>query len=141
MKLKLQRINFTDKYTEGKLYLNDVYFCDTLEDRTRDLNMDGDLNDTNEGKVYGETSIPYSTYKVLLVYSPKFKTVLPLILDVKHFKGIMIHWGNTPIDSIGCILIGDSKGIGKIYNSKTAVKRLVERMKSSQQDEWEIEVI
>lgn len=141
MKLTLQRINFTDTYTEGKLFVNDIFFAYTLEDRTRDLNMDGDLNDENEGKVYGETSIPYGTYKVLLVYSPKFKTNLPLLLDVNHFKGIMIHWGNTTYDSRGCILIGDSKGIGKIYNSKPAVKRLVERMKSSQQDEWEIEVI
>jgi len=28
-------------YTIGHLYINDKYFCDTLEDANRDLNKDG----------------------------------------------------------------------------------------------------
>ena len=32
MKLKLKRTFFADKYTIGKLYIDDVYFVDTLED-------------------------------------------------------------------------------------------------------------
>lgn len=141
MKLKVIRENFTDEYTEGKLYIDDIFFAFTIEDKVRDLNMDGDLDDEGEGKVYGLTAIPYGTYKILLVHSPKFKSLLPLLLDVKDFKGIMIHWGNTAYNSKGCILIGDSKGKGKIYNSKTAVRRLIEKMKSSKQEEWEIEIV
>ncbi len=141
MKLKLQRINFTDKYTEGKLYINDVYFCDTLEDRTRDLNMDGDLNDPDEGKIYGETSIPYGTYKVLLVYSPSFRRVLPLLLNVKHFSGIMIHAGNFPKNTRGCILVGEAVNNGILSNSRVVLNKLMSVLKNYKQAEFEIEVI
>lgn len=141
MKLKLQRINFTDTYTSGELFINDVYFCDTLEDRTRDLNMDGDLNDVGEGKIYGETSIPYGTYKVLLVYSPSFRRVLPLLLNVKHFSGIMIHAGNFPKNSRGCVLVGETVNNGVLSNSRIVLNKLMSILKNSKQTEFEIEVI
>jgi len=141
MKLLLKRTEFTDTYTSGELFINDVYFCDTLEDRTRDLNMDGDLNDPNEGKIYGETSIPYGTYTVLLTHSPKFKTLLPLLLNVKHFKGIRIHAGNDPIHTHGCILLAETVKNGKGYRSKIKVNELVQRMKASKQEEFEIEIV
>ena len=141
MKLKLQRTNFTDKYTEGILYINDVEFCKTLEDRTRDLNMDGDLNDLGEGKIYGETSIPYGTYKILLVYSPSFRRILPLLLAVKHFSGIMIHAGNYTKDTRGCILIGETVNNGILSNSRVVLNKLMSILKNSKQTEFEIEVI
>ena len=43
--LKLVRDTYTDKSTIGKLYVNDKFICDTLEDKCRDLNRDGDLKD------------------------------------------------------------------------------------------------
>lgn len=141
MKLKLVRENFTDTYTEGKLYIDDVFFAYAIEDKVRDFNMDGDLNDPGEGKVKHLTAIPYGTYNILLTYSPKFKTILPLLLNVKHFSGIRIHWGSNPSNSSGCILIGYSKGKGKIYNSRTAVADLIVKMKASKQEEWEIEIV
>ena len=45
MKLILKRIALRDTYTIGHLYIDSHYFCDTLEDRVRDINKDGDLND------------------------------------------------------------------------------------------------
>jgi hypothetical protein len=41
MKLILKRIALRDTYTIGKLYIDGVYFCDTLEDKVRDLNKNG----------------------------------------------------------------------------------------------------
>jgi hypothetical protein len=70
-------------------------FCDTIEDKVRDLNQDGDLLDEGEEKVFGETAIPYGKYAMELSMSPKFKRLLPMILDVKHFTGIRIHKGRT----------------------------------------------
>ena len=52
MKLKLKRIALNKDYTIGKLYIDDVYFCDTLEDTVRDLNKNGKF-DGNEKKVHG----------------------------------------------------------------------------------------
>ena len=63
MKLTLKRIALRDTYTIGRLYIDGVYFCDTLEDKVRDLNKNGKF-DNGENKVYSETAIPYGIYKV-----------------------------------------------------------------------------
>ena len=135
MKLLLKRIALSDSYTIGKLYIDGTYFCDTLEDRVRDFNKDGDLNDVGEGKVYGQTAIPYGTYKVTTsIQSPKYsqratyawcKGYLPRLLDVPHFEGILIHAGNDATHSAGCILVGENKVRGQVINSMATLKRLL----------------
>lgn len=117
MKIEVKRIYKGEEYTIGKMYVNGEYFCDTLEDKVRDLNKDGDLNDKGEGKVYAETAIPYGEYEVVVNHSPKFKRMLPRLLNVPHFEGILIHRGNTAKDSAGCILVGENKVKGKVINS------------------------
>ena len=119
-----------DTYTIGRLSVNGVYFCDTLEDKVRDLNKDGDLDDIGEGKVYGETAIPYGTYKIGISYSPRFKKELPRLLNVRHFDGILIHAGNTAKDTHGCILVGRNTEKGKVTNSKATFDRLFTLMKN-----------
>ena len=117
MKLLLKRIFLGKDYTIGKLYINGVYFCDTLEDKNRDHNKDGILSGPGEQKVYGETAIPYGEYEIIVDYSPTFKRRLPRLLDVPHFSGILIHRGNTAKDTAGCILVGENKVKGKVINS------------------------
>ena len=58
MELTLRRIALRDTYTIGRLYVDDVYVFDTLEDCVRDLNRNGQF-DNGEKKVYGETAIHY----------------------------------------------------------------------------------
>jgi len=77
--LLLDRIYKAETYTIGKLYIDGVYFCDTLEDKVRDINKDGDLLDKGEEKVYGETAIPSGTYQIVITYSNRFKKPLPLL--------------------------------------------------------------
>jgi len=117
MKLKLKRTFFADKYTIGKLYIDDVYFCDTLEDTNRDLNKNGKF-DGNETKVYGSTCIPFGVYTVLLTLSAKFKRELPLLVGV-------------PADTLGCILVGENKVKGQVINSATKEIRLVSIMREA----------
>lgn len=131
MKLKLKRRFLGDTYTIGSLYINDVYFCDTLEDKVRDLNKNGKF-DKGEVKVYGETAIPYGTYKITVNYSPKFKRDLPLLESVPSFEGIRIHRGNTPQDTLGCILLGENKVKGKVINSTPYELKITELLKTAQ---------
>lgn len=139
MELKLKRIALRNTYTIGRLYLDGTYFCDTLEDKVRDINKDGDLNDVGEGKVYGKTAIPYGRYEITMkVQSPKYsqrasyawcKGYLPRLLKVSHFEGILIHSGNDATHSAGCILVGENKVKGQVVNSIATLKRLVSMLK------------
>ena len=95
MKIKLIRKYRKETYTIGKLYVDGVYFCDTIEDRDRGLNNDMGLAEIMAKKRYGETAIPYGTYDVEITYSPKYKRMMPEIKGVKGFSGIRIHSGNT----------------------------------------------
>lgn len=125
MKILVKRVAFRSNYTIGRMYVDGVKFCDTLEDTNRDLNKNG-VFDGDEKKVYSETAIPYGSYKVTLEMSPKFGRLLPYVHDVPHFSGILIHRGNTPADTAGCILVGENKVVGKVLNSTPYEIRLVE---------------
>lgn len=132
MKLELKRIALREAYTIGKLYIDGIYFSDTLEDVVRDLNKDGDLNDAGENKVMHETAIPYGTYKVIMNMSNRFKRIMPLLLDVKNFKGIRIHSGNKATHSSGCILVGKNTIKGQVTNSKHYEKLLYEKLNAAE---------
>ena len=120
-----------ESYTIGSLSIDGKKFCDTLEDKVRDLNKNG-VFDGDEKKVYAETAIPYGTYNVVVDYSPKFKRELPRLQNVKHFEGILIHRGNTAEDSAGCILVGENKVKGMVINSTPYEKELVRILKEAQ---------
>lgn len=130
MKLRLERKYFKDTYTIGNLYIDGTFFCNTLEDKNRDLNKNGKF-DNGEAKVYAETCIPFGTYGVKITFSPKFKRELPWLQNVPSFTGILIHRGNTAKDSAGCILVGENKAVGKVLNSTPYEEKLVKMMKEA----------
>lgn len=104
---------FIADMSKGGLFSNKQFFGYTLEDRVRDINKDGDLNDPGEKKIHSQTAIPAGRYEVKLSYSPRFKRVLPEILNVPGFVGIRIHGGNAHINTEGCILIAKNKYLAK----------------------------
>ena len=119
MELTLIRRAFKDKYTIGKLFTDQKFICDTLEDPVRelhDINHDGDFDDTNEGKIYGKTAIPCGKYKILVTKSVKLKRILPILLKVPGFEGIRIHGGRNETWTEGCILVGENKEKGQLIN-------------------------
>lgn len=113
MKLKLQRIFKAETYTIGKLFIDGVYFCDTLEDKVRDV------------KIKGVTAIPTGKYKVKITMSNRFKKLMPLLIDVPNFEGVRIHSGNTSEDTEGCILVGKNSETGKVTNSRNTFEKLM----------------
>ena len=124
MNITLNRIAKKSKYTIGKLYINDKYFCDTLEDTDRGLTQSMTEQQIVSKKVYGETAIPTGTYRIIISYSNKFKKQMPLLLNVPGFAGIRIHSGNTEKDSLGCILVGKNKAVGKVLESRDTYSKL-----------------
>ena len=117
MNLTLYRKWFTDISTTGVLFIDDAFFCYTLEDAVR------------EQKIYGKTAIPYGKYDVVITYSPRFKQNMPLLVNVPNFEGVRIHTGNTANDTEGCILVGKSKGYDFVGGSRKAYDELMERIK------------
>ena len=148
MKLILKRIALRDTYTIGKLYIDGVYFCDTLEDKVRDLNKNGKF-DNGEKKVYSETAIPYGIYKVdINTVSPRFKNrvwakpyggKIPRLLNVNSFEGVLIHPGTTSKDTSGCLLVGRNTIVGKLTQSQNSLHKLMSKLKG--QKDITIEIV
>lgn len=131
MELILIRKYKKEDYCIGELYVNGAFFCNTLEDKVRDINKNGTF-DCGEFKISGHTAIPYGEYEVIVNYSPKFKRELPRLLNVPHFEGILIHRGNTHKDSSGCILIGENAKKGMVLNSTKYECELLKILKEVQ---------
>lgn len=115
MNLYLNRCYSKSSYVIGKLFIEDDYFCDTLEP-------------AYEG---AHPCIEAGTYKVTLdVKSPRFSKgeskdtfykfcdyKLPRLLDVPGRDGILIHKGNYPRHTKGCILVGKNISVSCVYDS------------------------
>ena len=115
MNLLLRRTEYGTNYTVGKLFVSDVYECFTLEDVVRAPGV----------KVQNATAIPAGTYNVIIDYSPHFGKSLPHIMDVPQFSEIRIHWGNTDLNTDGCLLVGTTWAGGDfIGNSVVAFNHL-----------------
>ena len=134
MELVVERFALKPNYTIGRLFIDGKKYCDTLEDKVRDTNKNGEF-DNGESKVYGETAIPYGKYEVKYTFSPKFsknKTyksfikngLMPEICNVPQFTGIRIHSGNFNKDTYGCLLVGENKVVGGLVNSLVCFRSL-----------------
>ena len=145
MKLTIKRTITRNNYTLGKLYVDGVYFCDTLEDRDRGLTQNMSVEQIKSIKVPGETAIPKGTYKVTLdVVSPKFSKYpfymqtcegkLPRLIDVKGYEGVLIHVADGPKrDSLvqGCIGIGNLSAEEYLMNGKKVFIELYNKLKGN----------
>lgn len=125
MEIRVKRIARKDGYTIGQMSLNGDYFCDTLEDTDRGLKDTMQVNEILAKKVKGQTAIPTGKYDVILTFSPRFKRVLPLLLNVKGYEGVRAHAGNQNKDTEGCLLVGENKVKGQVINSRATLERLM----------------
>jgi hypothetical protein len=114
--LKLKRFSYCKDRTLGLLLDNDgIPICCTLEDPWLE-------NRRNE------SCIPVGLYQVIPFHSKKFAESY-ILQNVINRGGILIHPGNTPLDTQGCILVGELfDKLGNLVNSQKAFenfKRLV----------------
>jgi hypothetical protein len=123
MILELKRKIFTDDSTIGELSIDGEFVCYTLEDKVRDT------------KIQNVTAIPYGKYEVIINFSNHFQQYMPLLLNVPGYEGVRIHSGNKSTDTEGCILVGSSKSLNFIGNSRATFKTLFARMKKVEKKE------
>jgi len=109
MQLDVVRTQFGKDATNGMLFINGVFECFTLEDEVRDI------------KVYGETAIPEGKYEIKFRtvggfhtkytsrYGAAFHKGMLELQNVKNFKYILFHTGNTDEHTAGCILVGETQ--------------------------------
>ena len=125
MKIELIRDAFTNDSTTGRLFIDGLFICYTLEDRDRYLEKNP------QDKVRGQTAIPIGTYSITRTMSPRFKKILPRLANVPGFDGVLIHSGNTSKDTEGCILVGKTRSKDFVGQSREAFAILDEKIKAS----------
>lgn len=116
MKIEVIRTYMKQSYTIGRFYVDGTYMCNTMEPTRRDL--------STEAKVTGKTAIPEGTYLVDMSWSSKMRGRRPFIIGVPHFQGVMIHEGNIPSQTAGCILLGENSVRGMLKNSRLYVNKV-----------------
>lgn len=135
MTITLKRIYKAKAYTIGRLYVDQIYLCDTIEDCDRGLKQKWTLEQIKAAKVYGETAIPSGTYEVVLTASPKFRNrvwakkyggVVPQVADVKGFSGVRIHPANRATELLGCIAPGKNTIKGAVTQSQATFYKLMD---------------
>ena len=139
--MELKRIARRETYTIGRLYIDGVWFCDTLEDTDRGLRQDMPLPVLRAKKRKGVTAIPTGRYRVTLgVKSPKYSTrkqyefcqgYVPRLINVPCYDGILIHIGNYPKDTEGCILVGKNTKVGAVLESAKTFRELYAILKDA----------
>lgn len=142
MKLVVERAWPKATYTIGRLFVDNERFYETLEDKDRMLFKDDPISLIRRTKVYGETAIPRGTYEVHMdIVSPKYAAVtwyknlcggrMPRLMDVPGFEGVLIHPGNSAIDTLGCILVGRNTKVGQLTSSRDTFKALYRKMEAA----------
>ena len=135
LELTIERRYFKPTYCIGKLFVEGMPLCDTLEDKDRGLTQDMPTAEIYKKKTYGQTAIPYGRYEVRLTYSPKFANrewgkryggLVPEILNVPGFDGIRIHPGSNSASTSGCPLVGENRIVGALVNSQRAYYDLMD---------------
>lgn len=129
-KIQMRIVRYQDdgQTTLGLLYINNKFYCYTLEDTWQKV------------KVPGKTRIPAGAYPVKFrkeeseltnTYRSRYSEWFSYHLQIQHvpgFRYIYIHNGGDHTKTEGCILVSDSLNTAKrntyLSNSKETFKRL-----------------
>lgn len=122
MIIRMARREYFDDTAIGETSIDGKRFGYCLEDAVREIPG----QPVESWKIHGKTAIPTGEYRVVLAMSPRFKRIMPTILDVPGFYGVRIHGGNSSDDTEGCPLfaarrIGDRKVQGSQEAELTAL--------------------
>lgn len=134
----LWRFALKDTYTVGRLYVNDIFICNTIEDKDYgfDNNTPISLIKQTKREHPKQVAIPYGCYEVSTQWArgfadshPWYKTQplgshIPCLVDVPGYSGILLHCGVSAESSAGCIILGYNTIKGKVTDSKKAYNKV-----------------
>lgn len=119
----------------GRLSLNGQYLCDTLEPPSHGMTSATDLKTIRDIKRLGRSAVPVGVYRLVLAYSPRFsprpfyrafsRGLVPRLQNVSGFEGVLIHCGNTVVDTCGCIIVGRRADASTLVESQKTYSRLM----------------
>lgn len=104
------------------------FLCNTLEDKW------SDFKNGIADKIAGKTAIPDGKYKIIIAWSPRFQRMVPHIQKVPYYTNILIHGGNRPEDTEGCVLPGKNDMPGWVSDSiywEKVITELIRQYKES----------
>ena len=116
LEILIERYDYGADYTQGRVYVDGMYFGESIEPFSRHLSNSMSLAEIKRRKVAGRTAIPTGRYRVTLAVSPRLKGrayakkyggKFPLLNDVPGFSGILEHPLNYGHESAGCIGVGE----------------------------------
>jgi hypothetical protein len=130
MKLLVKILKETEDSTLSELHIDGVFECYILEDGY------------NKEKVYGETRIAHGVYPIEPRKAGKFYNKYKVRYNHNHslwiryvvnYGYVLIHIGNTVIDTHGCLLTGqkyntDDEGDYRLTHSTVAYKKVYNKL-------------
>lgn len=111
MKLLIRRKPAADEAILGELFIDGVFECFTLENAAFE--------------------IPIGLYPMEITPSHRFGRLLPLVENVPGRSGIRMHAGNMPVDSEGCILLGQRMERNEVLLSRAALDAFQPKLASA----------
>ena len=119
----------------GRLSLDGHDLCDTLEPPSHGLTSATVPRTIRAIKRLGRSAIPAGVYRLVLGYSPRFSPrpfykacgggLVPRLLNVSGFEGILMHCGNTVADTCGCVIVGRRADSSTLVESQKTYSRLM----------------
>ena len=119
----------------GRLSLGGHVLCDTLEPPSHGLTSATVPRTIRAIKRLGRSAIPAGVYRLVLGYSPRFSPrpfykacgggLVPRLLNVSGFEGVLVHCGNTVADTCGCVIVGRRADASTLVESQKTYSRLM----------------
>lgn len=129
IKLTLIRDISDHQASQGRLYVDDEFFCFTLENPWQD-------------NVPFISCIPVGTYTCGRTLSTRFGPTFE-VMNVEGRSRILFHAGNRSKDTCGCILLGEKRGALEgdpaVLISRVAFQIFLEKLWDI--DEFKLEVV
>lgn len=116
-----------------------MYVCDTIEDKDRGLtsaDSPAKVKQTKAAAGKSVTAIPTGHYKLdayhrtgnknLFSMSAKYNHVLPEVMGIPGYSGVLIHAGSSANSSAGCIIVGKKSTPGRVEASRGSLYNLLD---------------